>query len=523
MDAIDPNSVYADAYRQYLQNNQALHQVDGVVNQALQNTLWEDPKTDRDYRNAAVVALVIAESSEDAQRSLYLNGALEALQSTRDPICAAHRCLLAVLLGEPKTVQQALSTLLSLAAADLSETLPLGLVYVPPTRPPALRSDLLLTLWQARNPQHQALLLTVEALRRSPLVFYNAQGLRFLQLAVAHYPQVAVLQLQLGVAMLFSGRVEGMVNLHEAQTLASQGACSASAAMYQALHLAYRPLSEPQANRWHRQAIAAAQGGAAWRWTRLPPDSPITYIPFDGLTLAVEANLRSIVTSVLLTEGTWFEAELALWQQHIQPGMVVIDVGANVGVYTFSAAVRVGRSGRVFAVEPFAGCVQCLEETCRVNALDWVTVCAAAASDRPGSAQLSLNASSELNELVTGPTDPAGPAVDKSTTVSCITLDSLVDEHGLERVDWIKIDAEGHELSVLQGATSLLQRFRPRVLYENVAAAQGANLEVSRWLQQAGYRLHRYRPYAKELEPVENLTGTQGVLNLVAIPAPHRS
>lgn len=531
MDATAPANPYEDTYRQYLQSHQALQPCEALVTQALQETQWEAPDTAQDYRNVAVVALVMAEDADDVQlRNLYLNMALEALQASSDPISAAHRGLLGVELREPKAAQQALSTLLTVAAMDADGAAP-GIVYLPPTRPPTLRGDLLQQLLQAESAQQQALLLTVEILRRSPLVFYNNQGLRFLQLAVAHYPQVAQLQLQLGIAMLTHGRIEGMVNLHRAQALTPQNLRHSRAAVYQSLHLAYRPLSATQATYWQQQGLAVAQSdaqsdaqsgaqndvqsNAAWQWTHRPPDAPITTVPFSGLTLAVEANLRSIVTSVLLAEGTWFEAELALWQQHLEPGMVVIDVGANVGVYTFSAAVQVGSEGQVFAVEPFEGCVRCLEETCRINGLDWVTVCGAAASDRSGTAQLALHGSSELNELVSEP--PSGSSGGRATVV-CMTLDSLVDDHGLERVDWIKIDAEGHELSVLKGAVSLLRRFKPRILYENVAAGQGANLEVSRWLQQAGYQLYHYQPFVAELAPVAALEETQRSLNLVAMP-----
>ncbi|MGB3615830.1 MAG: hypothetical protein WBA10_18685, partial [Elainellaceae cyanobacterium] len=333
---IDPS--YADLYRQYLQGNHALSPVESAINQILSNTQWDSPETVADHRNIAVVALVIAEEAEDANlRSLYFNIALEALQSSQDPLCIAHLSLTGILLKDPNAIRQALSALLTVAAKDANDAAP-GLVYLPPTCPPALRSDLLRQLLQAESAQQQALMLTVEALRRSPLAFYSAQGLRFLQLAVVHYPQVAQLQLQLGIANLFSGRIEGLVNLHRARELSAQHSpqsLTQSASLYQALQLAYRPLSASQAGHWQAQARTVADDSLAWAWTSLPPESPITYIPFEGLTLAVEANLRSIVTSVLLAEGTWFEAELALWRQQLQPGMVVIDVGANVGVYTF--------------------------------------------------------------------------------------------------------------------------------------------------------------------------------------------
>ena len=503
---------YPEIYRRYLQDN-GVRQVDlAALNQALEQTPWDAPETAPNYRNVGVLALLMTEVAEEPYlKELYLNTALEGLQAAGDRLAVSHLSLVGILLQEPNALQRTLSTLVSAIAASTTApppppTTPPGPVYLPPTRPAALRGQLLEELLRAETAEQQALLLTIEVLRRSPLVFYGAQGLRFLQLALPHYPAVAQLQLQLGLSNLMNKRLEGLANLHQARSLAPE-----SASALQALHLAYRPFAAEQAARWHDQARRLRRDSPAWRWTQLPPDSPLTYIPYDGLLLAVEADLRSIVTSVLLAQEDWFEAELALWRQQLQPDMVTIDVGANVGVYSFSAATRVGEAGRVIAVEPFAGCVSCLEETRRLNQLDWVTICAAAASDRPGSAQLALRSASELNELVFGQ-DGGGVAV------TCITLDSLIEKYALERVDWLKIDAEGHELQVLQGARMLLQRFQPKILYENVAAGQGANLAVGQWLQRNGYRLHQYRPFLNDLVPVETPAQMQQSLNLVALP-----
>jgi FkbM family methyltransferase len=66
---------------------------------------------------------------------------------------------------------------------------------------------------------------------------------------------------------------------------------------------------------------------------------------------------------------------MEFWRNSIREGMTVIDVGANAGVYTFSAAHRVGKTGKVIAIEPFSQCIQLLEETCRVNQFSWVYPC----------------------------------------------------------------------------------------------------------------------------------------------------
>jgi FkbM family methyltransferase len=325
----------------------------------------------------------------------------------------------------------------------------------------------------------------------------------------------------LGIAELISGQVEGIVHLHHARQLASD-----YAPILQALYISYRGIGDlKMANYWleiaHHICLNQNSDAAEWQWTKLALDSPITYVVFDeDLVLAVEPNFRSIVTSVLVAQGDWFEREIEFWRNGIQVGMTVIDVGANAGVYTFSAAQRVGLTGLVLAVEPFSQCVAYLNETCRVNQLDWVKVCAGAASDRNGSAKLSLSSASELNELIS---EEEGQTRDASSfeEVECFTLDSLIEKHGVSRVDFLKIDAEGHELQVLKGSDRLLTEFAPIILYENIAGSQGSNLPVADYLRSIGYRLFRYQPYLQKLIPVDVNADFQGSLNVIALPPSH--
>jgi Methyltransferase FkbM domain len=97
-------------------------------------------------------------------------------------------------------------------------------------------------------------------------------------------------------------------------------------------------------------------------------------------------------------------------------------------------------------------------------------------------------------------------------------LDDLVQQADWDRVDFLKIDAEGHELQVLQGSSRILSEFRPVILYENLAGSQGANRPVAKFLQAAGYELFRYQPYIGRLIAIDPET-LESSLNLIALPA----
>lgn len=522
---MENQSAYFDRYWQYLNQISPDSQPHHFPNlkTALETTAWEDPQSALDFNNHAVIALIEAEQAEDlASRELYLDMAFSTLaDSPTHPLGAAHLALLHHLIGDTETASQiAFATLLNLLQPlnTSDEKIPPGLVYLPPDSHRLIeeQSELMEQLLKSEDALQQSMLLLGEVLWRSHPIFYNSFGLRLLNLAVQLLPESPAVNLQLGIANLANQQEEGLLFLHRARQLLPN-----HPAMIQALYLAYRDLGQSVAAQfWLTLAQNFHQKypeDPSWQWGQLDLDSPITYVPFeDKFLLAVEASFRSIVTLVLVGAGSWFEAEMEFWQDWLKPGMTVIDVGANVGVYTFSAAEKVGTEGRVLAIEPFSGCVHCLEETCRINQIDWVTVCAGAASDRNGIARLSLHAASELNELITDDNSEMDP--DTVEEVTCFSLDSLVEQENLSQVDFLKIDAEGHEVAVLSGSEILLQTFSPVILYENIAGTQGANLPVAEFLQARGYRLFYYQPYLKKLHPVDSMETLFNKLNIIALP-----
>jgi hypothetical protein len=148
-----------------------------------------------------------------------------------------------------------------------------------------------------------------------------------------------------------------------------------------------------------------------------------------------------------------------------------------------------------------------------------VKVCAGAASDRTGKARLALSNASELNEVVTDDSDSTESTAYEE--IECFRLDDWIEQEQLTRVDWLKIDAEGHEIQVLQGSEHLIAQFAPGILYENIAASQGSNVPVAEWLQSRGYQLFRYQPYLRNLIPIDSIQSLQGNLNIIALPSKH--
>jgi FkbM family methyltransferase len=495
--------------------------------QIAEATNWDEPATGAEFNNSAVVALIESEQCQQVgDRQFYIEMALEALNQgialDSYPLCKAHLSILHTMLGSGRqaTNNYAMYALLDHLNSlyDPNNQLPTALIYLPADRTSRGEFSQLDRALQCEHGNDQILIMLAEALWRSPLVFYSAYGLRLLRLAQQLTPTAAHINLQLGISSVVNNQVEGLYYLHRAQQLAPD-----LAAALQALYLTYLGFQQPaKAGYWleiGKQFYRSTTETPEWQWTQLPLDSPYTYAAIEpGLIMAIEPHFKSIVTMVLLAQGQWFEQEMEFWQQWLRPGMVVIDVGANAGVYTFAAARQVGNTGRVLAVEPFADCVAYMRETCRINQIDWVKVCAGAASDRNGKIKFMTQAASELNKVITDEQNDA-PNADSYQEVDCFTLDHLIEQEGLSRVDFVKIDAEGHELQVLQGSDRLLQEFAPIILYENIESGSGSNLPVAAYLRDHGYQLFHYQPYSQQVVPLGDRTNLQEYLNIIALPA----
>ena len=197
---------------------------------------------------------------------------------------------------------------------------------------------------------------------------------------------------------------------------------------------------------------------------------------------------------------------------HLRPGSVFFDVGANVGFLTVLGARLVGREGKVYAFEPVATNADYVRRNCRVNGFSHVQVHEMAVSNHCGPGQLNLAAYSGGAALASAdaPPDPAGTQL-----VELVTIDVTVERDGFAPPHLIKIDVEGAELEVLQGMAATAARHRPVVIVE-VDAGEPEPLrrkqaDCEQWLRQHGYQVHELPDsYAGARWLVKHIIATPG-------------
>lgn len=167
----------------------------------------------------------------------------------------------------------------------------------------------------------------------------------------------------------------------------------------------------------------------------------------------------------------------------VRPGDTVIDAGANWGVHTLHLARLVGPQGRVLAFEPHPVVVEDLRWHVERNALTQVQIHAAALGDQPGTLPFILGESSKTSHFASSDEKPAAQVVE----VPCRTVDEVVAGAGLTSLRLMKVDVEGAESRLLQGAEETLRRLRPALVVELHTPEQ--DLAVSALLTRHGYRL----------------------------------
>lgn len=155
---------------------------------------------------------------------------------------------------------------------------------------------------------------------------------------------------------------------------------------------------------------------------------------------------------------------LPLFVACVPVGGTVLDIGANIGTFTLLAARKVGEEGHVYAVEPIARNVQSLCAGVLGNGLRNVSVIPVAASGSVGVLPI-LRQENSSNGIVDAHVDPRLA----DAIVPTQRLDFLL--QGIDRLDVIKMDIEGHEPMAWPGLAALVARFRPVIFSEFSPAA----------------------------------------------------
>lgn len=163
------------------------------------------------------------------------------------------------------------------------------------------------------------------------------------------------------------------------------------------------------------------------------------------------------------------------FEREISPGSVIYDIGANVGYFSLLASELTGHDGKVYAFEPLPRNIEFLRKHVTLNRMVNIEVIEAAVSDQGGEASFDLGASSAMGHL----------ADSGEISVRMVNLDEMFDAGELQPPDYVKVDVEGAEYAVLQGARKLLETYQP-VLFLDTHEREAHGPTIAR-LEELGY------------------------------------
>lgn len=237
--------------------------------------------------------------------------------------------------------------------------------------------------------------------------------------------------------------------------------------------------------------LPAGRYRAIQRITRRPPPPFLMPLPRELGGASYLCDLRDAIAREVCFTGVYGPQETAIVRSLLRPGSTFVDVGANWGYFTLMASHLVGREGRVVGLEPDPRLFPVLEENVRRNGLGQAALLQVAAAREAGTLLLAGFDESAGNfgvsRIVSGDAEGA-----RTFRVRADSLDRILEEQGVSRVDLLKMDIEGAEGAAIAGLEGSLRAHRvARLLVELHPVElreQGSSVEaLVETLRSAGY------------------------------------
>lgn len=183
------------------------------------------------------------------------------------------------------------------------------------------------------------------------------------------------------------------------------------------------------------------------------------------------------IDSIILNTETFEPETMKIFQELLKPGMSFVDVGANIGWFSLYAATLIGESGKITAYEPSDWTFDRLRANIQLNGFANISARRAAVGQTTTTAELVL---------------PCGYRLDRKDTATKQRVDivALDDDLDGQPVDLIKIDTDGFEIDVINGAKTTIENHTPNIIFEVMTRTDAAKTrDVTDFLRGLDYRI----------------------------------
>ena len=180
----------------------------------------------------------------------------------------------------------------------------------------------------------------------------------------------------------------------------------------------------------------------------------------------------------------------------LKKGMTCLDIGGNIGYYVLLENELIGSTGKIIAIEPLLQNFTYLEKNILLQKAENISTYNFACGDVNGIANFFVNKKSNGCLVIREGIPPPNPSKGTITQVEIRILDQLIEELQLEKVDFIRMDAEGYELNILRGLTKTLLKFKPIISLELHIRQLGINgtREFFELMNELDYKIESFIP-----------------------------
>ena len=233
-----------------------------------------------------------------------------------------------------------------------------------------------------------------------------------------------------------------------------------------------------------------------------------------GCKMDVNPNDEGLSTE-LLVFGHHEPDTTKFVSKYIDKDMVCIDVGANIGYYSTLYSKNVGIGGKVISLEPSPINFEFLKKNLEKQEMHNFVCHNLAAGENEDQVEFCVDSRANKCFIITGKEQL--PPNYKIIKVPVGTIDNIVTNEKLEKIDFIKIDVEGYEWQVIQGAIKSIKNYKPTIQIEIHFPKIGLNktLEIFKFFENQGYEIIYYSK--KFLKSFQKINGQHTQLNLVKL------
>ena len=233
-----------------------------------------------------------------------------------------------------------------------------------------------------------------------------------------------------------------------------------------------------------------------------------------GCKMDVNPNDEGLSTE-LLVFGHHEPHTTSFVSKYIVKDMVCIDVGANIGYYSTLYSKNVEYNGKVISIEPSPINFEFLKKNLEKQKMDNFICYNIAAGEKEGQVKFCLDSRANKCFIITGKEQL--PPNYEIINVPIRTIDKIVTDEKLEKIDFIKIDVEGYEWQAIQGAIESIKNFKPTIQIEIHFPKIGLTktLEIFKFFENQKYEIIYHSN--KFLKSFQKINGQKSQLNLVKL------